>query len=187
MGMAWLYQRPDSKKWWIGWRSNGRQFLKSTGTIDRKEAEKKLREQETLAQMHSDGRLSEVFVEAVTGQQRPKVTFRDAVQGWLIECKGATASATYEKYKQLSDELFTFLKASDDKPLLRDVTADEVRAFLNWKRERVSASTANVYRTILSGFFKRAMQNGQTRDNPMILVKTLKASQDEGMARQAET
>jgi len=33
--MAWLYRRQDSNKWWIGWRANGRQFLKSTGTEDK--------------------------------------------------------------------------------------------------------------------------------------------------------
>ena len=185
--MAWLYKQKGSEKWWIGWRSNGSQFRKSTKTTDKKLAEKKLREQETLAQMHSDGRLAEVFVESITGKQTAKITYKAAVDHWLGECKGATAPATYEKYAKLAEDLGKFLKATDTAPLLRDVTSDDVRAFLTKRRERNSASTTNISRIIISAFFKRAVQNGQIRDNPLVLVRTFKAGAGEKLQRQAFT
>ncbi len=63
--MAWLYKRPGSKMWWIGWRDGGRQFLLSTKTADKSAALKKLHEQEHLMQIRIDGRLTEQFIEAI--------------------------------------------------------------------------------------------------------------------------
>lgn len=72
--MAWLYQRLDSQKWWIGFRKNGRQFLQSTKTGDKKEAEKKLRDFEMLERAEQDGRLNDKFIEAITGKKQSATT-----------------------------------------------------------------------------------------------------------------
>jgi hypothetical protein len=37
--MPWQYKQPGSENWWLGFRVNGQQFRRSTGTSDRKAAE----------------------------------------------------------------------------------------------------------------------------------------------------
>ena len=46
--MAWLYQRPDSDRWWIGYRQNGVQVLKSTGQTDKAAAQRELDRTEAM-------------------------------------------------------------------------------------------------------------------------------------------
>jgi len=87
--MAWLYKRPDSERYWIGFRKNGRQFLQSTKTRDKAEAEKKLRHFEILEQLAHDGKLNDVFIEALTGKRQPQITLHGAGTEFLNEAKGA--------------------------------------------------------------------------------------------------
>ncbi len=186
--MAWLYKRANSANWWIGWRANGRQFLETTGETDKKKAEEKLREFEFLYRAKQDGRLTERFIESLTGSPVvAKVTLKAAIDSWLLECKGTTAPGTMTKYRSVTDELCRFLKADDNGPMLRDITPDVLRAFLTQKRSTVTASTANVYRTILSVFFIRELKNERIRVNPVLPVKSFKESRAEGVNRRSFT
>jgi integrase len=185
--MAWLYQRPGSAFWWIGWRVNGRQFLKSTRETDRHKAEAKLREHEFIAKAAFDGRLTEAFLEALTGKALSQLTLKSALEDWLNECKGSTSPGTLARYKSIADELSDYLKASAARPLLRDVGTDELRAFLTAKRAKASASTVNLTRRILSTFFLRAIRNRALRENPMLPVSMFKASKGEALSRRAFT
>ena len=185
--MAWIYKQAGSKKWWIGWRANGRQFLKSTGTTDKAQAARKLREQELILQAHVDGRLTEQFFEALTGKSLPNISLFAAVQDWLTEARATTARGTVEKYEHVSKDFLQFLRAGESSPFLRDVETENVRQFLNDQRTRISARTANVYRKILSGFFIRGIKNGIIKSNPALPIKPFKADRGEVVARRALT
>ncbi len=186
--MAWLYKRPDSGKWWIGWRVNGKQFLQSTGETDRKKAEEKLQEFNFLHNARSSGKLTEQLIESLTGSSpTPKITLKTCVAEWLKECEGSTAEATLAKYQKVADELSVFVNASDKAPLLRDISTDVLRSFLIRKRATVTASTANLYRTILAVFFIWAVKNSKLTTNPVAPIKVFKQSRDEGLNRRPFT
>jgi hypothetical protein len=73
--MAWLYKRPDSDKFWIGYRVNGRQVLRSTKTTDEAEAKRQLASLQQLKLAHSAGNLTQEFYEALDRQNRGKENF----------------------------------------------------------------------------------------------------------------
>ena len=54
--MAWLYRQNNSQYWWIGYRINGRQYLRSTRETDRAEAEKLLAQFGTIQEANRAGR-----------------------------------------------------------------------------------------------------------------------------------
>ena len=125
--MAWLYQRSDSKRWWIGFRKNGRQFRLSTKTADRKAAEKKLREFELIEDAEKDGRLSREFISALTGRREAATTLASAVRDFLNEAKGCTAETTFERYAAILLKFAAHFKANEATPLLREVTSGDLR------------------------------------------------------------
>lgn len=185
--MAWLYRQKGSSKWWIGWRANGRQFLKSTKTEVRAEAEKQLARTEALFAAHRAGSVVDEVYQSLTSKVVPKVALKAALNDWIDECRGATSPSTVQKYEAVRDELCEYLHATDKAPVLADIQPDALRGYLTRKRSQTTASTVNVLRKILSGFFIRAIKNGQTQINPMLPVKAFKAGRDEEQARRAFT
>ena len=185
--MAWIYKQPGSAFWWIGWRVNGRQYRQSTRETERDKAEAKLREHEFLAKAASDGKLTETFIEALTGKALSRLSLKSSLDDWLKECEGATAPGTVERYRVVSSEFLEYLKAGADKPLLREVATDEIRGFLTAKRAKASAATVNLCRKILSTFFLRAMRNRVLRENPMLPIRHFKESRGEQGGRRALT
>ena len=185
--MAWLYQRPDSKKWWIGFRKNGRQVLLSTKTDDRKKAEARLREFQLLEDAEKAGRLTEEFVAALTGRRDSVVSFSSAVADFLNETRGSTAKTTLERYESIISKFKVHIKATDAKPLLRELSSSDVRSYLAAQRARTSASTTNLEKKILSSFFEWCIANHLLKENPVTPLKSFKESADEEFQRRAFT
>lgn len=171
--MAWLYQRDGSQNWWIGWRVGGKQFLKSTRTANRKDAEKALEKFEVMAVAKRHGSLTEDFYNSLVGSLQPKVTLKFATDAWLTACKGTTSEGTLERYATVAAQFCAYFKAD---PLLRDIGKDEVTAFLADMSERRSAGSVNLTRKILSVFFNSAMASGHTTANPVKATKRFKAA-----------
>jgi integrase len=183
----WLYQRPGTKRWWLGYRLNGRQYLRSTKTDDRSEAEKELAKLETLHHANKAGTLTEEFFQLITGQTLQSVSLKKAVESWLAEREGATAAGTLSDYRSIGTAFLEFLKAGDTSPPLSAVTSQDVHAFLaNYRRTR-SASTVNKVRKILSGFFMGEVKGGRLRANPVLGVKPFKANALEEQSRRPFT
>ena len=185
--MAWLYKRPDSEKWWIGWRANGRQFLKSTREREKSKAQIKLRDFEFLERARQDGKLTEQFIESLTNKPLSQLSLTTAIQGWQDETKGSAGQSTQERYSDIATQFVAYLGANASLPLLRDVTAEEIRGFLSKKRSATSASTVNLYRKVLSTFFIRELKAGTIRANPCLQVKRFKDNQGEKQSRRAFT
>ena len=165
--MACLYQRAGSKRWWLGYRTGGRQFLKSTGTSDRREAESILGDFEALATAKKRGRLTRELYESLSGSTAPKVTLRAAIERWLKECQATSAASTLRSYSAIAGELASHLKADSKKPLLAEISAAEVKEFLAHKMARTSAATANYSRKVLRVFFRWAVGEELIRENPL--------------------
>lgn len=183
--MAWLYLRPDSARWWIGFRKNGRQFLLSTKTSDRRQAEIKLRTYETIEQAEADGRLNDAFIAAITGKAQPATTLHGALSDFLNEAKGSTAESTLERYTAIFGGLRLHLQANEAKPLLRDLGPDDVRGYLAKRRAATSAGTANLEKKIVSSFFRWCIKNQLLKENPVMPLKSFKDSAKEKKARRA--
>ncbi len=186
--MAWLYRQNKSQYWWIGYRINGRQYLRSTRETDRTEAEKLLAQFGTIQEANRAGRLTEEFYLALTQQQQlRRIVLKAAIEEWLTECKGSTAAGTLRRYREIAKAFLSFLKAGDGRPFLNDITAEEIRSFLVTVRADRAAKTVNLYRGALYTFFSRALQNGLLKANPVMAVKRFKASAAEKLERRPYT
>jgi integrase len=177
--MAWLYKRPGSQKWWIGWRANNRQFLQSTGTTDRAEASKRLAEYEAQAAAAAANKLNAAIFASLTGQTTTRRTLQAEIVDWLKECTGTTAKGTLARYRGIMEDFSSFVKATATGPMLSEIDANTIRAYLNDKLTRAAVSTVNLEKKILSSFFLRAVDHGFISKNPVALVKKFKASGDE--------
>ncbi len=181
--MAWLYQRNDSRHWWIGWRVGRKSFFRSTGTQDRAEAERQLAQVRAMFESHKAKSLSLDVYESLTGRSLPKKSLDDALQDWLDECQSTTSHETAERYRTVADAFRESLGANENWPLLSDITAEHIRTFLVGRRKNRDASTVNLERKILSVFFKRAKDNHLLKASPSDAVKPFKPGRGEKQER----
>jgi integrase len=185
--MAWLYQRPDSGRWWIGYRHNGVQVLKSTGQEDKKKAEIELAKVQAMLAANRAGTLTLEVFQAITGRTLPTMTLKAALADWMKEANATTAKNTIRMYEAISTGLTKHFHATDQGPLVSDLTREQLQEFLNQRRAVVSAATANLERRILTVFFRRAKANGTIRDNQMEGVKPFKTPRGEESTRRPFT
>lgn len=185
--MAWLYQRNDSGKWWIGYRQNGKLVLKSTKKTDKADAKIELAKVEAMLGLQASNALSREFYEAISGSKLPSLTLRAGLASWLAVAQGTTGERTQAKYSGIAAETEAHFNATDRGPMLADVTKEQLREFLTTKRNRTSAATANHFRVILAGFFRHCRACGFLRDNPMEGLPAFKSTRDEDRARRPFT
>lgn len=185
--MAWLFQRPDSERWWVGYRVNGKLLRKSTKTSDKEKAKTELAKVEAMLALQATGTLTREFYETISGTRLPTKTLKAGVESWLANAEGTTQDRTFQKYQGIADELLRHFNASDNGPMLSDITKDQLREFLIAKRNRTSSSTANNVRTIVGGFMRFCEGSGFLRENPMRGVARLKESREETRVRRPFT
>jgi integrase len=183
--MAWLYKRGGV--WWIGYRHNGKQVLRSTEKQSEAEAARELEKVELLFGASRAGSLTEDLFRALTGASLPKITLAAEVDDWLKECRASTAEKTVIRYDAFAKEFKAALNATATGPLLSQITADDVRRFLNAKRAATSAGTANLARKTLSAIFIRAVKNHHLRENPVSPIKPFTNRKGEKVTRRGYT
>jgi integrase len=185
--MAWLYQRGDSKRWWIGFRSNGTQVLQSTGTEYKAQAQKQLEQVELMLGHQRNGGLTFDMFQQITGRTLPNMTLKAALDDWLNEARGAAGARTVEKYQTFADALAAHFHASEQGPLVATIAREALQSFLTAKRATVSAGTANMSRKCLAVFFRRCRSLGLIRENPVDGIKSFKVSREEKRVRRPFT
>lgn len=183
--MAWLYRRPNSSRWWVGYRHHGRQILQSTGTDDRAEAEKRLAEVQAMLSLARVGGLTRQTFEALTGTRLETWTLKAALADWIKTARGSAGPRTTEKYEALARDLEEWFHATDKGPLVTEITRASLQQFLTGKREKLSAASANMARKCLAVFFRHCRTIGATRDNPLEGIKPFKPSREEKRVRRA--
>jgi integrase len=176
--MAWLYKRDGSKFWWLGWRVNGKIKFRSTKQTERAAAEKELRKVHILFDAHRSGTLEEVY-QALSGKTLPKVTLKAALEQWL----GEVSDGTRDRYASIAEDFSKYLGMTEHRPLLSDVTTDQIREYLTTRKKKCSVSTVNLERKILSVFFRRCIKNQQLRDNPVFPISALKSPHEKTSRR----
>jgi integrase len=185
--MAWLYQRPDSGRWWVGFRHNGQQVLKSTGQTDKVEAQKEMAKVEMMLAAQRAGALTREVYQALTGQTLRALTLKAALAEWMDEARVTTGERTIEKYQTFADSLVKHFHATDKGPLVSDVTRNQLQEFLNAKRVNVSAGTTNMARKCMAIFFKRCRAKDITREDPVAGIKFFKPSREDERIRRPFT
>ncbi|MEY2409074.1 MAG: hypothetical protein QOF48_1744 [Verrucomicrobiota bacterium] len=185
--MPWLYKQRGSRFWWLGYRTNGGEVRRSTGQLDRADADKLLAQVETMLSAQKADRLTDELYRGITGRALPNITLAASLRDWVAEASRTTAPKTAERYRRVGESLSTFIGASDKVPLLRDITPQQIRAFLVDRLAHVSTSSANLDRKILSVFFLRAMRQSEITVNPVLSIKQFKVPQAERRARRAFT
>jgi integrase len=184
--MAWLYKQSASENWWIGYRLNGRQYLRSTKTSDRKKAEQELAKLNAVDQAHKAGSLTGEFVALLTRKTSTGEALRGYIRQWLGECKDLS-EATLKKYRAIPEEFCLYMNATETAPLLRDIQPDTVGAFLREKRAKTSTATAKHVRRVLSAFFNYAVDNRALPFSPVPSSRALKLTRDSKAVRRAFT
>jgi integrase len=185
--VAWLYKQRGSSNWWLGYRANGKQMLRSTGTPDRAKAERELAKVRSMFEAHRANALTKELYEALTGRAAPSVLLSAELDDWLAEAGKSTSASTAASYRKVAEEFAAFLNATEAGMALADVAPEHVRGYLAAVRARSSASTANVRRKILSVFFSRCLAGELLDRNPCVAVKRFRDVQGEKVARRSFT
>src|SRR5262245_52016703 len=118
----WLYTRPDTDKWWMGYYHNGKKIQKSTGQTDKVEAQKVLKKVEAMIALQAANALTVETFQALSGKTLPNGALKSAMDSWINEAAGATAPSTLIKYQAVRDDLIKYLHATERGPLLMDIT-----------------------------------------------------------------
>jgi integrase len=184
--MAWLYKQNGSENWWLGYRLNGRQYLRSTKTSDRKKAEQELAKLNAVDQAHKAGSLTDEFVALLTRKQSSGESLRAHVRQWLTECKDLSAE-TLKKYRATSEDFCVYLNATDTAPLLREIQSETIGAFIRERRANTSTATAKQVRRVLSALFNYAVDNRALPFSPVPSSRALKLTKDSKAVRRAFT
>jgi integrase len=182
--MAWKYKRGGV--WWIGYRLNDRQYLRSTKSVNEADADRELDRLGQISMAHRAGNLSEEFFRLITNQQGSNEALRGQVKLWLNECRDLSPR-TLEKYRGCMEEFCQHVNASDAAPLLRDIRPETIGAFLRQKRAATSTATAKQYRKVLRAFFGYCMDNQALGTIPVPSSKSLKLTRDSESIRRAFT
>lgn len=172
--MPWLFKQKGSENWWVGYRSGGKQHRHTTGTPDKTKAEAELARIEALLEAKRSDMLTESAIAAITGRQPPKIMLRQEAQSWLSQVDHTTEDNTAARYRGIIETFTRHFKATEDGPLLSDLTTEQIRAFFNDRLKTVAPATVNVERKILRMFFKQACESGALKANPILPIKHFK-------------
>ena len=166
--MAWLYKQPGSKKWWIGYRANGKLVRRSLGVTKKKDAQKELEKIDLMTKAHRVGRLQDELYRILTGTGSESVPIEDAVDDWLSACQGRLSDATIRSYTLEGTRLkriFTGLHVAA-------ITPQAIRAELD--RFGSPPSGYNHRMRCWKAFFNHAVDNKLCGSNPVAPVKPKK-------------
>jgi integrase len=181
--MAWLYKQRRSINWFMGWRVGKKLFNRSTGTSNRKQAEKSLALYKLMAQANRDKRLTEDVYCSLTKTEPKRVPLCGVARAFLAKCKGTLAPGSFTRYKLVTDSLIEYLHADDSTPLAAEISSETIQQFLNDARVRTSAGTANYYRAVLRAMFNHALEGDKISASPIANIDRFKANKEEAESR----
>jgi integrase len=181
--MASIHRKKRSSFWHCSFTlPDGKRTRRSTGTSDKRKAQKVCSEFELAARLGKEGRLTEARArEAIAAiysvanvDSLPSSTVRDYLKGWLGRKKLEVSPSSYAAYNQATVELLKFLGDKGEKPV-DSIPLKVLTAFRDDLASRVSGSTVNKITKILRGAWARALKDGLIRENLFARVDLVKA------------
>ena len=177
--MPTLRKKENCKNWFACYTlPNRRRVQRSTGTSNRKEAEKIANEFEQATQKARTARqaqrvIRDIYAE-LTGEALKIRTLKDYIDSWLKRKKGEVSVLTLKAYKSHTDRLLIFLAEKANKEIVY-ISTNDILSFRTAEAERVSARTVNNSIKSLRIVFEDARRDGLIAENPAKEVKVLKS------------
>lgn len=178
--MATLRKKENCRNWFACFTSaDGRRVQRSTGTPDRKKAEKlALQYEEATRNVRTSRQAHRVIRDiyaSLTGESLKSRTLNEYLKSWLARKKGEIRSGSLKSYKSKLDRLVKFLGSKADGDIAF-INGQDILSFRVAEAERVSARTVNNAVKSIRVFFEDAKRDGLIGENPATEVKVLKVS-----------
>lgn len=181
--MASLRRLPDSKNWIACFTDEtGRRLQRSTGTINRKDAERIAYQYEEVARrMKTEAQIRRVMSDLyqdISGSPLPSGSIRKFLEAWIDRKRVENAERTRERYQSVVTKFIEHLgsKAELD---LSYLSAADVLAFRDSLLKRVGSGTVNHNLKILGVALNQAKREGLIGVNPASQVMRIKRRTDE--------
>lgn len=193
-GMASLHKDPRNKKqfWLCSFTlPGGKRTLRSTKQTNRKKAERICLELENAARKAEAGRLTESAARRVIGdiyeiansERLPSATVESFFESWLATKAPETADSTARAYADTADKFLEYLGERKSADLARVRKADIAGFRDSFAKRGLSPSTANVALKIVRSAFTQACRDGLITENPAMLMKGVKSTNDDSKRR----
>jgi integrase len=193
--MASLRKHPRSPFWFACFTlSDGRRTQRSTGTDDKKQAERIANKYEDAAREAGQGRfiesrarrtIADIFSIA-NGETLPGSTVADFLTSWLKRKELEAGDKTRARYETVADQFKDHLGAKAKRDIA-NVTAADITKFRDTLAKRVTVGTVNVSLKILRSAFAQARRDGLIDVNEAERVTLLKRKRKDRFERRAFT
>lgn len=184
--MASLFKHPKSPFWSACFRlPNGSRTKRSTGTSDRRKAQRIANEFEDAARAASEGRfiesrarqtIADIFAMA-NPETLPSSTTSDFLTAWLKRKELEAGDKTHAKYTSVISQFKDHLGSKGQRDISH-VTATDIVKFRDALASRVTPGTVNVAIKVLRSAFAQARRDGLTDVNEAERVTLLKRQSD---------
>lgn len=180
--MASLRKKDRSPFWFACYTlPDGRRTQRSTGTDDKRKAQRIANEFEDAAREASAGRfiesrarraIADIYAIANT-DELPNSTLKSFVERWCKRKSLEVAESTHASYVNVTDNFLdqTKHKAHTD---IKKITVSDLTKFRDATAQRLTISTANLHLKILRVAFADARREGLIDENPAERVPILK-------------
>lgn len=180
--MASLRKKDRSPFWFACYTlPDGRRTQRSTGTDDKRKAQRIANEFEDAARDASSGRfiesqarkvIADIYAMANT-EVLPNSSLKEFFVRWRKRKSLEVADSTYASYMNVTDAFLeqAQAKANED---IKKITTSDLAKFRDATAERLTVSTANLHLKILRAAFADARREGLIDENPAERVTTLK-------------
>ena len=180
--MASLRKKVSSPFWFACYTlPDGRRTQRSTGTEDKRTAQRIANEYEDAARDASAGRLTESrarkviadIYSMVNTEELPASTLKCFFDRWKKRKSLEVADSTYVSYKNVTDSFLELVKTKANADI-KKVTVGDCSQFRDATAEKLTPSTANLHLKILRAAFADAKREGLIDENPAERVTILK-------------
>lgn len=184
--MASIHRQPGKPFWFCAFTDpEGKRRFKSTGTADKKEAEKICAGWARTAELGRSKKLTpdraryiitdtvDDLFRATNAESLPRATLRAWCETWLSRKKVETEPTTFIRYKRVTDQFIAHLGLRAEKDLESIRTAD-IAGFRDHLVKNLSRSSANLAVVVLRMLFTAATKEGLLTSSPASPVDKLK-------------
>jgi integrase len=178
--MASVHKNKDCTHWFASFRgADGRQYRRSTGTDNRKQALKVAQHLEDIAKGRmSPRRMRQILAEFYreeSGIAIPSATVRVYAEEWLKTKKAAIALNSEHSYAAAIKHFLAFLGAAADADLL-SITKQHLVGFRDFLAQRSAPVTVNSRLKAIKAIFHSAKRDGYLVDDPAEFVEGVRIS-----------
>jgi integrase len=182
--VASLTKRSTSQFWVACFNDRtGRRLKRSTGTADRKAAQKIADEFEAAARRRRTAlqvrRVLSQLHQEITGDAVSQMSVRAFIDDWLERKTPEVASSTLDFYRNAAEKFLGFLGATAEADLT-EITRDHITRFRNAEAKRFAPKTVNHQVKFLRMIFRAARRDALVADDPAEFVDTVRKGNETG-------